>query len=287
MNPPFPRKMKLELTNICNHRCIFCVQTKLNSPKGIISKEVSEHILKSAYSFGVREVGFFIHGEPFCCPDLAWHICTAKQLGYEYVYLTTNGVLATQDIIKEIVNAGMDSIKFSINAGSPEKYLQIHGKDDFNKVLSNLEFIAAYRKEISVPFNIFMSSIITSNTRYEVSMIKRVFGKFVDEMTFLKARSCGGLMLENSELIGGFTSVNECSVVFNAIHINYDATLFACDNDANNYFRVANLLDTSLYEAWYGDKMTELRKSFLEKKLDKKCEVCLSSGGSYVHTVDC
>ena len=283
--PAFPKKMKLEVTNLCNHKCIFCVQNRLNEPRGIIDRKFSEHILNSAYSFGVREVGFFIHGEPFCCPDLAWHISIAKQIGYEYVYLTTNGVLATPDKIREVVDAGLDSIKFSINAGSPESYLFIHGKDDFSQTLSNLKYAASYRKDANLPYKIYLSSIITSRIQNEIETIRMVFGKYVDDLTFLKARGCGGLMLENNSLIGGFTSVNECSVLFNTIHINYDGTLFACDNDANNSFQIANLLETDLFEAWYGAKMLELRKGIMNGNLNKKCEACLACGGSFVHIV--
>ena len=32
-NPPIPRNMMIELTNICNHKCIFCNYQTMKRPK--------------------------------------------------------------------------------------------------------------------------------------------------------------------------------------------------------------------------------------------------------------
>ena len=52
-------------------------------------------------------------------PDLPDYIAEAKRIGYSYVYLTSNGSLATPEKAKAALDAGLDSIKFSINALHP------------------------------------------------------------------------------------------------------------------------------------------------------------------------
>ena len=47
-----------------------------------------------AYELGTREVGMYATGEPFIVPELASYIKLAKDIGYTYVYLTSNGALA-------------------------------------------------------------------------------------------------------------------------------------------------------------------------------------------------
>ena len=32
-NPPFPKIIQVETTNICNHGCVFCAYTKMERPK--------------------------------------------------------------------------------------------------------------------------------------------------------------------------------------------------------------------------------------------------------------
>ena len=46
--------------------------------------------------------------------------------------MTSNGALATPEKIRAVIDAGLDSIKFSINAPERKMYAFIHGKDDFD-----------------------------------------------------------------------------------------------------------------------------------------------------------
>jgi len=285
LNPPFPTKMKVEVTNRCNHKCFFCCQRKLSAKKGEIEYDFLSMLLNEAYGYGVKEIGYFIHGEPFMCKDLDKYIRLAKDVGFEYVYVTTNGSLVTQERLIAVVDAGLNSIKFSINAGTKDTYKVVHGIDDFDLVLENLLFCSEYRKKKS--FNLFMSCILTDCIIDEVNLIKDKFESIVDEITFLKARGCGGLMKENEIIGGGFTKIEKCALIFNAIHVNFNGTLLACDNDANDLFQIADLKKASLYDAWYGDKMTDLRKMHLRGNLDNsRCSLCLSTGGGMVEILN-
>ncbi|RAZ93288.1 radical SAM protein, partial [Klebsiella oxytoca] len=78
----------------------------------------------------------------------------AKDIGYTYVYLTSNGALATPERIRAVVDAGLDSIKFSINAPERKLYEFIHGQDDFDKVFDHLVYLNQYRKESGRNFKI-------------------------------------------------------------------------------------------------------------------------------------
>lgn len=60
--------------------------------------------------------------------------------------MTTNGSLATPSVLSEIFEAGLDSIKFSINAGTAENYEKVHGATGFEKALEALEFVAEWKK---------------------------------------------------------------------------------------------------------------------------------------------
>ena len=79
--------------------------------------------------------------------NLQDYIFEAKKLGIKRVYITTNGALANIDKVIKCIEAGLDSIKFSINAGTKESYKLIHGQDDFEKVFNNLNAIFDYKKK--------------------------------------------------------------------------------------------------------------------------------------------
>jgi molybdenum cofactor biosynthesis enzyme MoaA len=81
---------------------------------GKIEPEFVKNILRQAYELRTREVGFYATGEPFLVKELPEFIALAKSTGYGYVYLTPNGAVATPERIRAVIDAGLDSIKFSI-----------------------------------------------------------------------------------------------------------------------------------------------------------------------------
>ena len=90
--PPFPTtNFLLELSNACNHACLFCAHQKMKRKVGKMSGEMVESVLRQAYDLGAREVGMYATGEPFLVPELPEYIRLAKDMGYTYVYLTSNG----------------------------------------------------------------------------------------------------------------------------------------------------------------------------------------------------
>ena len=104
LEPPFPKSnFLMELSNACNHACIFCAHQKMRRKVGKIDKNLAFDILQQAYDLGTREVGFYATGEPFLVPDLPEYIKKAKDIGYTYVYLTSNGSLATPEKIRAVM----------------------------------------------------------------------------------------------------------------------------------------------------------------------------------------
>ena len=81
----------------------------------------------------MRDVGFYVNGDPLLDKRLAMFIKYAKEIGYTYIYITTNGILANLDRVKKLYEAGLNSIKYSINASNREDYFDnyiIHYKTD-------------------------------------------------------------------------------------------------------------------------------------------------------------
>lgn len=112
--PPFPENMLIELTNACNHKCVFCGYNDMTRCRCFADKEFTLNIIKQAYDEGVREIGFYAIGEPFLSKDLEEYVAYAKQQGFSYIYLTTNGALATLDRMKILIENGLSSIKFRL-----------------------------------------------------------------------------------------------------------------------------------------------------------------------------
>lgn len=281
LEPPFPKTNFLfELSNACNHACIFCAHQKMRRKVGKIDKTLAFDILQQAYDLGTREVGFYATGEPFLVPDLPDYIAKAKEIGYTYVYLTSNGSLATPNKIQAVIDAGLDSLKFSINAPEREMYAFIHGRDDFEQVVEHLRYVNEYRKESGREFKIYVTGILTKFTEGMRDKYFEVFDDLADQIVFKTVYNQGGYMPEIDTLLRcdcDHETFRRCNLPFDAISITYEGYLSIENADYENMLIVADLNKVSLKEGWYGQKMKEMRRRFMENDLaDTLCDGCVN-----------
>jgi len=280
LEPPFPRtNFLIETSNACNHECIFCAHRKMKRKIGRIKPEFVKDILRQAYELGTREVGFYATGEPFLVKELPDYIALAKSIGYEYVYLTTNGALATPERIRDVIGAGLDSIKFSINAPEREMYEFIHGRDDFDTVFANLKYLSSYRKESGRKYKIFITGILTRYTEKMRSKWFEIFYGMADEIVFKKVYNQGGYMPEIETLLKceeDKETFRRCNLPFDAISITYEGYLSVENADYENMLVVADLNKVALKEAWYGENMKRVRQAFIDDEMGGLiCDGCV------------
>ena len=277
LRPPAPvRHVQIEISNLCNYQCIFCPRTKMVRKKGMIDEELFHRLIQEVYDFGAREMSFHYSGDPFLHPKLAQYTEKAKQVGYQYVYIDTNGFHASPERLREVIDAGVDSIKFSVNAASRETYRFIHGVDAFDRVVENIAYCNAYRRRKNPDMKLFVSCVYTGYTQDEMEKLSEIFS-FCDEVIFQPAADFSGVMPEVNELLKGkwdntYANKCPCPMLFGGIYITYEGYLSACCTNFDNHVVVADLKTMPLKEAWYGKAMTDLRRRHLDNNL--KGTVC-------------
>lgn len=280
LEPPFPKSnFLMELSNACNHACIFCAHTKMQRKVGKMDKEFGFDILKQAYELGTREVGFYATGEPFLMQELPEYIAKAKEIGFTYVYLTSNGSLATPEKIRAVIDAGLDSIKFSINAPQRKLYKFIHGRDDFDTVMCNLKYLNQYRDESGKNYKIYVTGILTHLTENLRDKYHELFDNLCDQVVFKYVYNQGGYMPEIDTYLRCVCDKEErrrCNLPFDAISITHEGYLSIENADYENMLIVADLNKVSLKDGWYGEKMKEMRRKFMEDDLGGTiCDGCV------------
>ena len=280
LHPPFPKSnFLLELSNACNHSCLFCAHQKMKRKVGKMKPEMVESALRQAYALGTRECGFYATGEPFIVPELPKYIALAKKIGYTYVYLTSNGSLATPEKIRAVIDAGLDSIKFSINAPERKLYKFIHGKDDFNTVVKHLKYLNAYRAKTGRRYKIYVTGILTRFTEPLKDLYFKKFGKLADQIVFKNVYNQGGYMPEIEHLLkceDDHETRRRCNLPFDAICVTQEGYLSVENADYENMLIVGDLNKQTLKQAWYGKKMQEVRKMFMSDCLEGSiCDCCV------------
>ena len=271
--PAFPKNIMIELSNACNHKCIFCTNTYMQRSIGRIDPDLIDKIMADARNAGTREIGFYTTGEPFVHKDLEKFTRTAKPLGYEYIYISTNGGIATPQRIKAVVDAGMDLIKFSINAGSRETYKTVHGRDDWDKVVENVKYTSSLRETLGRPLYLAVSCVVTDIVREEKADLEELFGPLVDEVIFYDVFNQSGQMNATLSLLSNIPARNDdqtpiCAMPFNRLHVTCEGYLTLCCTDYQNYLAVSDLNNVSITEAWHSEPFKAARQRHLDKKLE-------------------
>lgn len=271
--PPFPREIFLDLTSFCNHRCVFCANPYIQS-KSTMPREMVYRVLQEAYDCGVRDLGLYATGESFVVKELPEYVKRAKDIGYDYLFITTNGALATPDRAKAVIDAGLDSIKFSISAGTRDTYKEIQGKDDFDKVIENLKWVSQYRKDSGKRFRLYVTMVYTNKTKSEVETLKAIVREYIDEWDPHPLTNQCGNMYSNNDI--GVIEANNprargtrdiCFQPFKGFTITSDGLVSACVLDYSQDLIVGDLNKSSLHDIWNGEIYREFRRRHLEKRL--------------------
>ena len=278
VSPPFPRSILMEVSSLCNHRCVFCAYPKSTRPGTRMELGMVERLLREAYTLGSREAGFYSGAEPFTAPDLEAIVALAKQVGYDYTFISTNGSLANEARLTKLIDAGLDSVKFSINAADRETYRRIHGQDHFDRVLRNLRFAHDYRERSGSSMYIAVSYVTFDRegmrTSADRAAFERLVGPWADEVIFWEATS------ENGQMAGlGPSGVTApCWLPFNRVHVSAEGYLRLCCNDYQNYLCVADLRETTLADAWRAPIFREMRQRHLDGRLEGTlCHNCVNN----------
>lgn len=239
---------------------------------------------------GVEELGLFYLGESFMVPWLPEAIKYAKDIGFPYVFLTTNGSLAFPDRVEACMKAGLDSLKFSYNYADGEQLHEVaHVKKKFfGLIQKNIKDAYVIRETGGYNCGLYASYIEYTGEQGErmLNAIEEI-KDFVDEVYALPLYSHGGYVTEkekqagmkpsggNRGRLGNLSDPLPCWACFSEAHITYDGKLHACCFGHTDELVMADLTNVSFMEGWNSFGFRLLRKAHLNKDITgTPCETC-------------
>lgn len=165
---PIPTSVKLETTTLCNHDCSYCSRQYRDRQHGVMSWEFYVRILGEMKEAGVKQVGLFFLGEPFMIKNLADWVREAKKHGF-FVFLTTNGTAPTPKSLQAVMEAGLDSLKFSCNYFDADQFVRIARVNPklFGRIATNMQAAKKIRDEGGYKCELSASSIMYADYQKE------------------------------------------------------------------------------------------------------------------------
>lgn len=293
---PAPKSVKIELTGRCNYRCGFCaLRTRENQPVKDMTIDTFRRIVLEMRDAGVEEIGVFYIGESFMAPDLlieAVHF--AKNVAkFPYVFLTTNGSLATPDRVEPCFKAGLDSLKFSVNACDDAQFKEVMGVKPklYRDAINNIKTARAIRDAKGYQCGLYASSIKYDGKQQEQmeALLANDVIPYVDQHYWLPLYSMGSVATDREAELGYRpTAGNQgrldmlrrplpCWSAFTEGHVRADGGLSLCCFDADGRFVVGDLNTQSFMEAWNSWAFQEIREAHLRENLTGTvCAECVA-----------
>jgi MoaA/NifB/PqqE/SkfB family radical SAM enzyme len=143
-----PVCLYLETTNRCNLPCTTCPRTfEELEPPADMSWELFTKIVDQ-YPRIERAVLHGI-GEPMMVRDLPRMVRYLKARG-TYVLFNTNGTLLNARKGREMIEAGLDELRVSLDAAEPSAFKIVRGLDSFDRIVTNLRSFLALQREMLV-----------------------------------------------------------------------------------------------------------------------------------------
>ena len=287
---PPPKSCKIELTANCNYKCSFCVKS-LRADNGEMDRKFYSRVIREMRNLGVEELGVFFIGESFLCQWLPDAIKEAKDVGFPYVFLTTNGSAAKPDKIRACMEAGLDSLKFSLNFYDGDQLRETAGVSNvnFDKAIDHLMAARKIRDEGGFDCGIYASSIAFDGEQGErMRAVVASIEPYVDEHYWLPlfnmrgASEASGMkpIQGNPGRLAKMREPLPCWSAFTEAHITKDGKLVACCFGAglDSNMVMADLNNVSFEVGWNSVRFQQLREAHLARDVKgTPCEDCVAA----------
>lgn len=293
---PAPRSVKIEISPRCNYRCGFCaLRTREVQPRWDMDFGLFKRITREMREAGVEEVGVFYLGESFMNPRLLVDCVEylKADVGMPYVFLTSNASMAFPEAVETCMKAGLDSLKWSMNAADKEQFEEIMAVSGrlFGRALSNVEAAWNVRQRNGYKTRLYASSIRYDGTQQEKmeALLKERVLPFVDQHYWLPLYSMGAFATQREEQLGYRpTAGNQgrlgalrdplpCWSAFTEGHVTAEGKLSACCFDATANWAMGDLTRESFMDAWNSAEFVRLRDAHLRKDVrGTVCEACIA-----------
>ena len=122
----FPATANLAITHKCQAKCVHCSADLFKDPKkSELTTDELKSVIDQSLALGCNIV-IFTGGDPFCRPDL-FELVQYVDKDKANMMMFTNGLGLTDDNVKQLAAAGMQSINISIDHIDPKVHNELRG----------------------------------------------------------------------------------------------------------------------------------------------------------------
>lgn len=268
----FARYVELDSYDGCNLNCIMCPLGKdIYKGGGPIPQKLFQKIVDELadYADWIYQVCLSRNGEPLLNKNIASMIKQLKNVGIRRVNFSTNATALTERKAHELIEAGLDEIRFSIDGVTKETFEKVRQGVKYETVLENcLRFIKIRDEYKDAKTQVQIRLVEQKENTHEVGAWKKFWlskvrstdvvaskkmHSWANEMENLKTKST------NLKYVSDENNTHPCISPFSSLEILYDGTVPLCGADYKRTVNFGNVYNNSLKEIWNNAAFKKIR----------------------------
>ncbi len=290
-----PRGINMEVSTHCNLRCEMCC---FHSDRyHAFEDRKTEPFLKYEDFLAILDnievtrkplpLDLTSRGEPFMNKEIVKMVKEASRRGFE-VNIVTNGTLLEESTSKALIDAGLSSLFFSIDAATQKTYEKIRKGALYSDVEKNVNNLL---KQSTNGLKVGLKYVLQEENRQEVKAFLSKWLPGVDWIVLLRQTRPKDLENPSPEFV---QSADEweigaeipmkypCRYLWCGTFVSTTGEVVCCSTDQFNKDSFGSLKDRSMYEIWNSPHIKGVRQEFLkgnfrDLSVCSKCSKDLSS----------
>ena len=271
----FPLHLDIEVSGDCNLMCSHCFRFSRRMGTGDMEFDLFKSIINEGAEHNLSAINSHWMGESFLHPNLVEMIQYAKSNGILDIRINTNGTLMDHKLSERILESGLDTIIFSIDAVTEKTYNQIKVGSDFREVNQNVEYFINLKERMGAEKpKIIVQMIDYKQTHEELMSFIYYWKPKVDGIRIATYQSPDGNPHDKNRVQNSPETIFPCPQLWQRLVIAWNGNVYPCVGDNAGREQLGNVRETSLYEMWHGDRLNYLRKKHSYFEADD-IEACL------------
>lgn len=265
------KKIYIEITNVCNLNCSFCIKHQRKA--AFMDLSMFEHILTQIQPF-TNYIYLHVMGEPLLHPDLKAFLLLAKEMGF-YVNLTSNGTRLKQ--CKEVLQGNIRQLNLSLHSFPMEN--GCHSDDYIEQCLTIGDELAKHGTYISYRFWNQKQGRLDDESK---QVLKMIFNHYQISETYQNVRLKPRRFLHFEEqflwpcLTNPLISKQgKCYGLINHCAILVDGNVVPCCLDAQGDMILGNIMKQSMEEILFQPRVQKIIHGFHTSQcVEQLCQHC-------------
>lgn len=266
--PRLPEIVQIESTNICNAKCVFCPRDEMHRRQGVMSFDLFRKITDECAALGITHLRVHNYGEPFLDRHLTEKVRYAKQKGIPEVGMISNGSLITEKIARGMIEAGLDAINISVDAGGKDVFDSTRLGLNYDKVIANVERLVRIRAELGKRRPKLILSFVRQNNSSDEQAFIEHWRQIADKIHITELHNWAGTLNHESD-------VNyPCYRPWLTFTVLWDGRVSLCCADFDGHTILGDLHTSSIQEIWNNEAYRRVRREHLESGGPDICRAC-------------